>query len=114
MTGIELSTSLRYGLTPIVVILNNAGYTTERLMIDGTFNDVLPWDYTKLVELFGGGRSFRVETEGDLDRALIEAGEATDTLCILDVHLAKMDASDALLRLTEKFGAAAGSGALVN
>ena len=33
MTGMELATSLRYGLSPIVVILNNAGYTTERLMI---------------------------------------------------------------------------------
>ena len=114
MTGMELSTSLRYGLTPIVVILNNAGYTTERLMIDGAFNDVLPWDYTKLVDLFGSGRSFLVETEGELDRALLAAGEAADTLCILDVHLAQMDASDALLRLAEKFGAAAGSRALMN
>jgi TPP-dependent 2-oxoacid decarboxylase len=108
MTGMELSTSLRYGLSPIVVILNNAGYLTERLMIDGAFNDVLPWDYTQLPALFGGGRSFLVETEGDLDRAL--AGVAADpgSLCILDVRLPMMDASPALRRLATQFGAAAG------
>jgi len=54
MTGMELSTSIRFGLSPIVVIFNNAGYVTERLMIDGAFNDVLPWDYTQLPALFGG------------------------------------------------------------
>ena len=113
MTGMELATSLRYGLTPIVVLLNNEGYTTERLMIDGDFNDVLPWHYTKLVDLFGAGQAFLVETEGELDRALVDAA-ASNTLCIIEVRLDKMDASSALLRLTEKFGAAAGKQMLVN
>jgi indolepyruvate decarboxylase len=113
MTGMELATSLRYGLSPIVILLNNEGYTTERLMIDGAFNDVLPWHYTKLVDLFGAGEAFLVETEAELDRALVDAA-ATDTLCIIEVRLDKMDASSALLRLTEKFGAAAGKQMLVN
>lgn len=107
MTGMELATSLRYGLSPIVVILNNAGYLTERLMIDGAFNDVLPWDYTTLPALFGGGRAFRVESEGDLDRALDAVAADTGSLCVLDVRLAKLDASPALRRLAERFGAAA-------
>lgn len=113
MTGVELSTSLRYGLTPIVILLNNAGYTTERLMIDGAFNDVLPWRYTTLVDLFGAGEAFLVETEEHLERALADAA-AADTLCILEVRLETLDASSALLRLTEKFGAAAGNELLVN
>jgi indolepyruvate decarboxylase len=108
MTGIELSTSIRYGLSPVVVILNNAGYLTERLMIDGQFNDVLPWDYTKLPELFQGGRSFLVESEEDLDLALTAVDSARDDVCILDVRLDPMDASPALTRLAERFGAAAG------
>lgn len=113
MTGVELSTSLRYGLSPIVVILNNGGYTTERLMIDGPFNDVLPWNYTHLVDLFGDGTAFPVETEQDLESAL-NAAAASDTLYILDVRLAKLDASPALRRLTERLGAAVGKGTTVN
>jgi indolepyruvate decarboxylase len=108
MTGMELSTSIRFNLSPIVVILNNAGYVTERLMIDGAFNDVQQWDYTQLPALFGGGRAFLVETERDLDDALEEAAGIHGTPCILDVQLDPMDVSPALRRLGEAFGAAAG------
>ncbi|MDQ3524591.1 MAG: thiamine pyrophosphate-binding protein [Chloroflexota bacterium] len=108
MTGMELSTSIRFNLSPIVVILNNAGYVTERLMIDGAFNDVQKWDYTQLPALFGGGKSFLVETEGDLDDALEAASGIQGTPCILDIRLDPMDVSPALRRLGEAFGAAAG------
>lgn len=108
MTGMELSTSIRYGLSPIVIVLNNAGYLTERLMIDGAFNDVLRWDYSKLPEVFGGGRSFLIQTEEDLDAALLAAERDTGQVCLLDVQLDPADASPALRRLAERFGAAAG------
>jgi len=108
MTGMELSTSLRYGLNPVVVVLNNAGYLTERLMLDGAFNDVLPWNYAALTKVFGGGRSFVIENEVQLDAALQEAADAPE-LCLLDVHLDPRDASPALLRLAEAFGMAAGA-----
>ena len=39
MTGTELSTIVRYGLNPIVVVLNNHGYGTERHLLEGAFND---------------------------------------------------------------------------
>lgn len=35
MTGMELSTAARLGLNPIVLVLNNKGYTTERLINEG-------------------------------------------------------------------------------
>lgn len=108
MTGMELSTAIRYNLSPIVVILNNAGYVTERLMIDGAFNDVLRWDYTQLPALFGGGRSFLVKTEHDLDNALKAAESIQGQPCILDVRLDPMDVSPALRRLGEALGKAAG------
>ena len=43
MTGTELSTCVRYGQTPIIIILNNRGYSTEREILDGPFNDVHEW-----------------------------------------------------------------------
>src|SRR5437773_3740790 len=70
MTGMELSTAVRYKLNPIVVVLNNRGYGTERPIQDGRFNDVLLWKYARLPELFGAGKGFEVETEDELDEAL--------------------------------------------
>src|SRR5207248_5348234 len=35
MTGMELSTVARFKLNPIVIVLNNGGYGTERPMQDG-------------------------------------------------------------------------------
>jgi indolepyruvate decarboxylase len=99
MTGMELSTCARYGLDPIVIVLNNAGYTTERLIIDGAFNDVQRWDYSKLPEVIGAGRGHRVETVGDLDRALADARRRNGEFVLLDVRLDKLDVSPALRRL---------------
>ncbi len=113
MTGVELSTSLRYGLTPIVVILNNEGYLTERLLTDGPFNDILPWRYAALLDLFGAGQAFVVKTEEDFDTALASA-RASDDLCIIDVHLARLDASPALKRLAEGLNAQARPTALAS
>ena len=45
MTGMELSTIARHGLNPIVVVLNNHGYTTERFLLEGPFNDIHDWAY---------------------------------------------------------------------
>ncbi|HEY7083124.1 MAG TPA: thiamine pyrophosphate-dependent enzyme [Nitrososphaeraceae archaeon] len=46
MTGVEISTIVRFDLNPIIIILNNEGYGTERPMLDGPFNDVLRWNYS--------------------------------------------------------------------
>ena len=104
MTGLELSTVARYHLNPIVVVLNNGGYGTERPMIDGPFNDVLNWNYSNLPELLGAGKGFRVETEQELAQALKAARENTESYSILDVRLAQNDISPALQRLTSSLG----------
>jgi TPP-dependent 2-oxoacid decarboxylase len=102
MTGMELSTVARYGLNPVVVLLNNRGYGTERHMQDGPYNDVWPWQYHRLPELLGAGRGFVVETEQELDRALGEAERWTESFCLLEVRLAPLDRSPALDRLATR------------
>jgi indolepyruvate decarboxylase len=102
MTGMELATIARYKLNPVVVVLNNAGYGTERQMQDGPYNDVWPWRYSRLPEILGAGRGFIVETEADLDQALSEAERWTESFCLLDVHLAPLDRSPALDRLAAR------------
>jgi TPP-dependent 2-oxoacid decarboxylase len=99
MTGMELATVARYRLNPIVILLNNQGYGTERHMQDGPYNDLWPWKYHRLPELMGAGRGFVVQTEGELDRALNEAEAWTKGFCLLEVRLGMLDRSPALDRL---------------
>lgn len=104
MTGMEVSTIARFGLNPIVVILNNEGYGTERPIIDGPFNNLLPWDYSRIPQVIGYGKGFVIESEEELDRAMFESEKIYDReLCLLDVRLDKHDGSAALRRITELF-----------
>jgi len=102
MTGMEISTISRFGLSPVIIVLNNGGYGTERPMIDGPFNDILPWKYFRIPEITGHGKAFLIETEDQLKKSLSAAENVySHELCILDVRLATHDSSPALQRLTE-------------
>jgi TPP-dependent 2-oxoacid decarboxylase len=102
MTGMEVSTIARFGLSPIIVILNNEGYGTERPIVDGPFNDLLSWDYSRIPELIRYGKGFVIESEEDLDRAMLESRKIYDQeLCLLDVKLDKYDGTAALQRITD-------------
>ncbi len=102
MTGMELSTVARHGFNPIVVILNNHGYTTERFLLEGPFNDIQEWAFHKLPLVFGTGLGLEVRTEGELDAALKAAVENTSSFSLLNVHLDRYDRSPALERLAER------------
>jgi len=102
MTGMELSTAVRYKLNPIIVVLNNAGYGTERQMQDGPYNDVVGWQYHRLPEIFGAGRGFLIQTENELDAALESAKRHIESFCLLEVRLDPGDRSPALQRLAER------------
>ena len=102
MTGTELSTTIRYGLNPIVLILNNHGYGTVRPFIEGSFNDIENWDYTRVPELFGTGRAFAVRTEGEFDTAMNAALAETQHFVLIEAALGKSDMSPALIRLAEQ------------
>lgn len=102
MTCLELSTAVRHGFNPIVIVANNKGYTTERFLQDGPFNDIPNWNYHRLPDLLGGGWGFEVHTEGDLDQALSAALANRDAFSLLNVHLDPFDISPALKRLTNR------------
>jgi indolepyruvate decarboxylase len=102
MTGMELATAVRRGFNPIVIVLNNDGYGTERFILEGKFNDVLNWKYHKLPEVLGAGSGFEVRTETDLDAAMTAALANKDSFSLLNVHLEQTDTSPALRRLAER------------
>jgi indolepyruvate decarboxylase len=102
MTGMELSTIARYGMNPIVVVLDNDGYGTERPMLDGTFNDVHRWNFAKIPEVLGRGIGIKVTTETEMAAALNRALANTAGFTLIQVMLGRNDHSQALARLTAR------------
>ncbi|MGD9853384.1 MAG: alpha-keto acid decarboxylase family protein [Planctomycetaceae bacterium] len=106
MTCLELSTAVRHGYNPIVVVLNNKGYTTERFLQDGPFNDILNWNYHRMPDLLGDGWGFEVNTVGELHQSMKAALANEDTFTLLNVHLRPDDISPALERLAKRLSKA--------
>ncbi|WP_211251657.1 alpha-keto acid decarboxylase family protein [Andreprevotia chitinilytica] len=104
MTGTELATAAWKGLNPIVIVFNNAGYSTERFILDGPFNDIPSWQFHRLGELFGPLAGFDVHDEESFDSAWRSALAQTDRPSLLNVHLAPDDPSPAMRRLGEHLG----------
>ena len=102
MTCMELSTTVRHQFNPVVIVLNNHGYTTERFLQEGPFNDILDWNYHRMPDLLGDGWGFEVRTVGELKQSLAAALNNQDSFSILNVHLAPDDISPALQRLAER------------
>ena len=73
MTGPEIAQAPRYGLDPIVLVLNNGGWQIFRPVVSRTdLLDVPAWPYARLAEDWGG-RGFRVSRPDELRAALAEA-----------------------------------------
>jgi pyruvate decarboxylase len=73
LTAQEVSTMLRNGLTPIIFVVCNGGYTVERLIngMNAEYNDVPEWKYKDLPSAFGAKEgsvlTYRVETKEELE-----------------------------------------------
>ena len=110
MTGQELSTLIRYGHNPIVIVLDNHGYGTERYLHEGEweYNEIHPWKYTQLMKVYGRGASHFVTTETEYENALSLAWEKSDTPHLIHAKLKENDASDTLRKLAERMSKTVG------
>ena len=98
MTGAEVSTAVRLGLNPIIIVLNNDGYGTMRKIREGGFNTITQWNYSKICELVGGGIGVIASTNGELDDALSRA-QNSNRLHVIEVKVPRDDASHQLARI---------------
>lgn len=91
----ELGSMLRDGLKPIIFLLNNQGYTIERV-IHGPqqrYNDIPIWDWATLPKVLGKDKSLLarcVTNEHQLQQVLTEL-ENCGQLAFIEVILPKMD-----------------------
>jgi indolepyruvate decarboxylase len=103
----EISQFARYGLKPIIFVLNNAGYLIERLLCkepEIAYNDIAPWRYSELPHAFGCDNWFtaRATTCAELDAAL-EGAAASTTGAYVEVVTDPYAASPLALKLHESF-----------
>ena len=82
MTGLEIAQAPRYGLSPIVVVVNNGGWQIFRPVVRRTeLLDIPSWPYAELARAWGG-QGFRVETARALRDALDEAARSRSFVVI--------------------------------
>lgn len=101
MTAMELSTAVRYHLDPIIILMNNHGYGTERPLIEGTYNDIQDWNYSKIPEILQGGVGIEVRTEDEFENALKTALSQRGNFYLIEVELEKTDYSPTMRRFSE-------------
>ncbi|MGL6236396.1 MAG: alpha-keto acid decarboxylase family protein [Segniliparus sp.] len=106
LTAQELSVVLRHGLNPVVVVVDNDGYTVERAIhgAEQHYNDIDHWDYAKLLSAFEPTTdplALRVDTVGGLRAAIEKAGAAQDRLVLIEAVVAKMDMPPLLKKVGE-------------
>ncbi|MCW4592702.1 alpha-keto acid decarboxylase family protein [Gluconacetobacter entanii] len=95
MTAQELSGVLRARHKPVIFLLNNRGYTIERMILGETaaYNDIANWDYAALPGAMGPSDAavcLRVNSMAELEEALKQA-EDPQRLVFIELGFAPMD-----------------------
>lgn len=103
LTVQELSTMIRERIKPVIFVINNDGYTVERLIhgMKEPYNDIQPWHYAQLPQVFGDNghvETYEVKTSQELADALKAVNNNTESMHLLEVH---MDAEDSPQKLVD-------------
>lgn len=102
MTGWELLHAARWGVAPIVVVMNNRSWEMLQSFLPADYNDLPDGQFAEVAALWGA-KTFHAPTAGDLRRALEEAAEHPGPV-LIDVPLARGDISETLYTFTRSVG----------
>jgi len=92
MTGPEIAQAPRYGLNPIVLVVNNGGWQIFRPVVArADLLDVPPWPYARLADDWGG-RGFYVTRVDELRTALAAAARI-DSFVVIEAIVGPDDLS---------------------
>lgn len=105
MTAQELATMIRYDKKCLIFVVNNRGYTVERIIHDGPFNDISNWQYHRLPEAFNGRPGIEARTEGELERALeLAESDGGPGPLLIEVHLDPWDVPEPFKQMGAHMG----------
>ena len=101
----ELGSMLRDNLRPVVIVLNNEGYTVERAIhgAEQRYNDIASWNWTALphaLDTSAKAESWRVTQTVQLQEVLARLTQPT-RLSLLEVVLPKQDLPELLSAVTQ-------------
>ena len=106
LTAQEISTIMKHNLNMVIIVINNSGYTIERILADNPldkFNDIANWNYSKLPSVFEGEyRSIRVHTESEFDKALKDTENKQNKLYYIEVLTDMFDVPYLTKRVVKK------------
>ncbi|KAL0043633.1 hypothetical protein WJX79_010486 [Trebouxia sp. C0005] len=103
VTAQAMSTMIRVGISPLVLLINNSGYVIEEEIHSGPYNQISDWNYTAVVEGMAGTRknlfTAKVRTEAELISTLkaVRSEEHSCKVCFVEVFLHPEDCSGDLL-----------------
>lgn len=93
----ELAVMIQERINPVIVLINNDGYTVERAIHGENqyYNDIPKCDWQIMPQAFGANKEnsliLKVETAGELKSALDKAAATTDKLVMIEVIADKHD-----------------------
>lgn len=106
MTAMELGTILRHNFKPIIIVINNDGYLTERLLCindNDEFNNINKLNYSKFSRTFEFDIwATRVNNSDDFDKAL-RVTQIMDKLCYIEVCTQKDDSPELSKKILGSF-----------
>lgn len=107
LTVQSIATMIRQDLHPIIIVINNDGYTVERKIHgeEAPYNDIQMWDYKALPAVFGGKDvpTYDVKTSRELQNTLTEIENNPNQMHVVEVHMAYDDAPEKLEKLSKAF-----------
>ncbi|ARQ07370.1 TPP-dependent 2-oxoacid decarboxylase, includes indolepyruvate decarboxylase [Macrococcoides canis] len=108
LTVQALSTMIRKDIKPIIFVINNDGYTVERLIhgMEEPYNDIQMWNYKQLPEVFGGKETVKVhdaKTSNELKTVMDNVQADKDHMHFIEVHMAVEDAPKKLIDIAKAF-----------
>lgn len=94
----EMANFFEYNLKPVIFVLNNNGYTVERVLSkdpNDKFNNITNWNYLKLIEGFSNNKDYFIKTVSTLESFIETIDEIKKLkgkkLCYVEIMTDKKD-----------------------
>ncbi len=110
LTVQEIGVMAREGIAPVIIVVNNDGYTVERAIHgpQAYYNDIVGWRWQELPAALGvpDALAVRAHTVGELEAALAAAAQHRDRMAVIEVVVDRDDVPPLLAELARAAAAA--------